>query len=407
MAHFRKRHINEPFKKLIQHARILGVVGHRQTGKSTFVEAVAEDYCTLDDADVLHEARVNAKNFVNSLAGNRSAIDECQLAPELFPALKAKIGTSNKPGRFILSGSVRFSSRNAIRESLTGRIINQEMLPLVLTELHELPNSSAVLRLFEDRPLRTLVTQYNIMTSLKKERVQQMQTYLHRGGLPGLCFVRADSTRQTLLRDLVETILDRDVRLVYPTSLPFEQIRALCSYIAQRPLEPINLQEIRRETSLSPVTTNKLLRALEGVFLLRRIPFLGDAHKKEAFLFEDQLEAHAFTGSHEAHEQEWLGLFYRNARAQFSYRFGGSARYSSYATRGGAQVPFVIEYESRKIGFFVFSSADDIDRKAIASSESFLKNYDKGRVIFAVINSHSPELLSERMAQLPLSSLVF
>jgi hypothetical protein len=79
----------------------------------------------------------------------------------------------------------------------------------------------------------------------------------------------------------------------------------------------------------------------------------------------------------------------------------------SKATRGGAFVPLVIEYEGKRIGFFVMESSDEIDRKSIASAESFLKSYDKARIVFAVKEGTQAEAISDRMAALPLSSLLF
>ena len=66
-------------------------------------------------------------------------IDECQLAPALFTALKLRVQAFKKTGQFVLSGSVRFTSRKAIRESLTGRIFNLELLPLTISEANRLP----------------------------------------------------------------------------------------------------------------------------------------------------------------------------------------------------------------------------------------------------------------------------
>src|SRR5262249_14138325 len=142
MPHARARHLQDGFDRLIRHARIIGILGHRQVGKTTFLGANANEYVSLDDEEEFERASRSPKAFVDSLSGRRSGIYECQLVPGLFPALKVKIGTSSVPGRFILTGSVRFTSRRAIRESLTGRISNLELLPFCLTEIENEPNST-------------------------------------------------------------------------------------------------------------------------------------------------------------------------------------------------------------------------------------------------------------------------
>ncbi len=135
MPHDRKRHLYHSFSNLIRHAKIVGVFGHRQVGKTTFLEAHSRGYISLDDHEHLDRARKMPKLFLNAMKGDHSAIDECQLAPPLFPALKLAVHRNKKPGQFILSGSVRFTSRKAIKESLTGRISGLELYPLTVTEI--------------------------------------------------------------------------------------------------------------------------------------------------------------------------------------------------------------------------------------------------------------------------------
>jgi predicted AAA+ superfamily ATPase len=406
MPHFRKRHLEKPFSELIRHSRIVGVLGHRQVGKTTFIQANSNEYLTLDEKHELQSARLDPKAFLARLKGKKSAIDECQLAPELFPALKVRVGTSQTPGQFILSGSVRFTSREAIRESLTGRISNLEALPLVLSELAQDENSTFMPKLIQAASLQSFVSSLTIPVSLHRERVKLIEKYASYGGLPGICFVRSLQTRKNLLKDLIETILDRDVRLVYPTTLPYTSIFDLCRKIATQPGEPLNHSEIQREIGMSTSTQKKIIRALESVFLLRRIPIEGD-FRGDLFWFEDQIERSLFTRDDSPTEWDWTGLVYRNLRAQFGYRVGHFANYSHFRTRGGAMVPLVIQSENRKIGIFALNSASDVNQSRIRSSESFLKQHESARVLFLIKDEPKISLLGERMAIVPMSCALF
>jgi predicted AAA+ superfamily ATPase len=137
MAHFRERHAQVFFEKLNRYSPIVGVFGHRQVGKTTFVSHSVASYVTLDDEDQLKQALAGAKAFVAAHGMEQTVIDECQMAPPLFPALKEWVRTHPKPGQFVLTGSVRFTSRKAVRESLTGRMVSLELYPMVLSELLE------------------------------------------------------------------------------------------------------------------------------------------------------------------------------------------------------------------------------------------------------------------------------
>lgn len=114
----------------------VGLIGMRQTGKTTLVRELAEIYFTFDDANNL--ARFETGGLAVLQAGPYPMIlDEVQKAPLLFDQIKIEIDRRRTPGRFGLTGSVRFSARKAIRESLTGRVVTFELLPLTLSESYE------------------------------------------------------------------------------------------------------------------------------------------------------------------------------------------------------------------------------------------------------------------------------
>ncbi|MCM2323751.1 MAG: AAA family ATPase, partial [Oligoflexia bacterium] len=143
MPHSRKRYLRELLLHALRHSPLVGVLGHRQVGKTTLLQQLTENYLSFDDEAVLERVSRNAKDFLsNEAAPSKTspiALDESQLAPSLFPALKELVRRSPRPGQYLLSGSVRFTSRKAIRESLTGRIINFELHPMSIAELESRP----------------------------------------------------------------------------------------------------------------------------------------------------------------------------------------------------------------------------------------------------------------------------
>ncbi len=66
---------------------------------------------------------------------DKIAIDEAQLQPELFPALRVAVDKDRKrTGRFIITGSSSPKLIRAVSESLAGRIGIIEMATFQLTE---------------------------------------------------------------------------------------------------------------------------------------------------------------------------------------------------------------------------------------------------------------------------------
>ena len=280
------------------------------------------------------------------------------------------------------------------------------MLPLVLTELCELKNSNSILKLFDNHSLSGVIPHLKLMGEIHREYKKAVDQYLSHGGLPAVCFVRSAQIRNNLLRDILETVLDRDIRLIYPTTVPLEHLKELCRFISQHDLQSINYQEVYREIGLTPSTTKKILNAMESVFLIRRISLIGD-YRGDIFYFEDQLERHYFNNDNSISSSDWLGLFYRNVRAQFTYRVGEFVDYFCYRTRGGAEVPLVIRSKNKYLGFIMVKNKDEITRSMISSAESFLKKYDHARVIFVLIDQNHAEVLTERMAMVSITSLLF
>ncbi len=120
------------------------VTGARQVGKSTLVsyfETKGYKYITLDDTDLLKEAKSNPKLFIEKYSFPL-IIDEIQKAKELFPEIEFVVnkvrkeeGSLKANGMYILTGSQKFHLMHGVTESLSGRVGIIEMEPLSQSEI--------------------------------------------------------------------------------------------------------------------------------------------------------------------------------------------------------------------------------------------------------------------------------
>ena len=403
MAHERARHITEIFNSLLGFSPILGFFGHRQVGKSTFLAANVKEYRTLDDAEELQFAGQDPKRFISSYKNYPGAIDECQLEPKLFSTLKEWVRTQKRPGQFVLSGSVRFTSRQAIRESLAGRMVMVEMLPFSVSEILQEPLSLTINRLLDLKKFSN--DTFHHLNPPKKVKIflKYFDTYLTNGGLPGLCFIRNHKLQINALKDLHDLILSRDLRLVSDLRIPLPTIKKLLSYISQNIFEPYNASEVRRLLGLAPQTQKNLLEAMESIFLIRRIQLSGK--KKECFLLEDQLEELVYSANSAESLRQAESAVYRNIRGQFFYSLDKAVSFESFMTRDHARVPIVIRGEKGVLGIIVV----DTNRPSLSqtrSAGSFLKKEANSKIVFLSTQPIAPEVIDDRSLLCSIGSVI-
>lgn len=380
MAHLRKRYVSELIEKAKKMSPIIGLLGHRQVGKTTVLESLCTVYKTLDDRSNLELAMNDEKKFINELRNNFAAIDECQIAPPLFPALKEFVRKNKKPGQFLLSGSVRFTSRKAIRESLTGRIVNFELLPFSISEIAHLELPNTVELIMKLSSTQKIVSSLLTRSTITKKVLKEFQYYFERGGLPGVCFINDKKLRELRIKEQILTILDRDVRMVYSTTLPYSQIFDLFKYVAIHQGEPFNFSDAERETRISSATIKKLLYAFEAVFIIRRLSVEGSV-RGETFYLEDQAESLYMCENKIDAWDQFAQLIYRNVRAQMYYTIGASFKEFVFKTRGQMNIPYAISFEGMSLGIIPLLTPrpSKID---LAACASFLRTYSNSRVLF-------------------------
>ena len=129
-----KRKLTNQLFDFLAHFPVIGIVGPRQVGKTTFVknnlrnfekEALYLDLESPEDYNKLTDAELFLKNYENKTV----IIDEIQRKPELFPVLKSLVDRNRVPGRFIILGSASPDLIRDSSESLAGRIVYMELNP--------------------------------------------------------------------------------------------------------------------------------------------------------------------------------------------------------------------------------------------------------------------------------------
>lgn len=408
MAHQRRRYIEKVLKTALRHRGIVGVFGHRQVGKTTVLEGMSGGYVTMDRSTTLQQSLDAPEDFLKSRLGKLPlAIDECQLSPPLFPALKEWVRVDKRPGLFLLSGSVRFSSRAAIKESLTGRMLAYELLPFSISEQEGLPLNDFIPRLLQCKGF----SGFKIPHFDAPKTGAKLARYLDTGGLPGVCFVRNDRDRHELIESQLDLILDRDLRLVCETTLPLSSLKNLARLLAQLQNTPLNLSEVSRKSRISPPTLRKILAGFEAIFLVRILPCEGNEARPVLF-FEDQGEATYLSSLRLAGQPPASGSFvtdlerltFAHVRVPLTYATGVSFQISQYRQQGGAYVPFVLRAGKNALGLVCMEESHP-SLAATRSAASFLSGNAGAKVAF-LHPGKTAETLDDRRIVLPIHSIL-
>ncbi|HSA33281.1 MAG TPA: ATP-binding protein [bacterium] len=228
-------------KAVAQRPAVL-VTGIRQSGKTSLLRRIFPDaaYVTLDNISLAREAAESPAAFIERWKGeSRVIIDEIQYAPVILRELKMAIdeGRSQK-GKWILTGSQRFSLMSEVTESLAGRIAIVELGTLSARELREAAVPLSLTRL------------------------------IFRGGFPELW---GDETLDaaSFYADYLKTYIERDVRSILRVG-DLRDFQRFMRALAVRCGSLLNLSDLSRDVGIALNTVKSWLSVLEasGVIVL-------------------------------------------------------------------------------------------------------------------------------------------
>jgi uncharacterized protein len=250
---------------------VVAVLGARQVGKSTLGREIADErglnYRTLDDRDVLDQAREDPDGLLDSVGDAGVFLDEIQRAPELFLAIKAIVDREQRPGRYLLSGSNQPRVTSAIGDSLLGRAAYRTLRPLTLSELRfdDLHPGWGFLFGQDDT---------EVMGELERRAeasgLLDWREVVGTGGFPRAVAAPPDQ-RIRLLDDYVEVFANRDVREVIgiESSYRFEGFMRLA---AARTGQELNVSGLSNDLGIPVNTVRRWVDALKRSYLIELVP---------------------------------------------------------------------------------------------------------------------------------------
>lgn len=220
------------------------LLGPRQVGKTTLAQDVsaARDSVYLDmervaDRQILDDPDL----YLDEQMGRLVIIDEVQLMPGLFGALRGQIDrrrrAGHRTGQFLLLGSASNTLLSQTAESLAGRVGYHELTPFLLSEVGQ-----------------------GALTQL----------WL-RGGFPDSFLALSDRASLTWREDFIRTYLERDIP-AFGLRIPAETLRRLWTMLAHGQGGLLNAAKLAAGLGVSGQSVARYLDLLVDLMLIRRLP---------------------------------------------------------------------------------------------------------------------------------------
>lgn len=201
MEAYKPRLVDDILSTLVAELPAISVIGPRASGKTTTAKRHAKTIVRLDRA--AEAAAFHADPDV-ALRGQVEPVllDEWQEVPGVLGAIKRAVDDDPRPGRFILTGSVRIDLDTQMWPG-TGRVVRLQMQGFSEREF----NGNLARPLFVDRLLDANVDSLRAPDSAD---LADYVDYALRGGFPEAALRLSPTARQAWLESYVDQLITRD-----------------------------------------------------------------------------------------------------------------------------------------------------------------------------------------------------
>lgn len=269
------RRLKAVVEGLLADEPVVAVHGPRTVGKSTLVRTLASaagrEVIDLDDPETREAVESSPVAFAR--AESPVFIDEYQHAPVILDAIKAELNVDLRPGRFVLTGSTRYSSLPEAAQSLTGRLHVTTLWPLSQGEIEGA----------EERFAEDLVSDPEMLVTASASNTsrEEYAERILRGGFP-LAVARGEgAVRNRWFDDYLGLVLERDVAGL-SSIRQREKLPRLLTRLGAQTAQVLNVTRAASDVEIEASTAENYVRLLEAAFLIHRLPAWGTTLRSRA-----------------------------------------------------------------------------------------------------------------------------
>lgn len=422
-----QRYVATKLVSALHRSPIVYVHGARQCGKSTLVQTLSThdrqrakgvstyyEYISFDDEATLEYATVDPVGFVEQLP-EFVILDEVQLAPNIFRAIKSTVDKNRKSGRFVLTGSAKASLLGDLAGAFVGRLALVRMHPLAqcecLSSVDRIELSSHYRGILSKLSGGGSLQQNNRLVPLGRSLAESIEC----GGYPE-AFKHEGHQKRNWYLDYVNTIIERDIR-EFTAARRLDAIPSLLKAAATQSGTLFNLEQLGSPLEISRPTLQSFITILERLFFVEYIPawssnrlsrlikspklYLADTGLACALL---RLGASALWESRSIFGRLVETLVFHELQRQLSWMAEPPTLYH-YRDKDQVEVDFVLELEDHSIAGIEVKSARTVseeDFRGLRKLASVAPKFNVGVVLY---DGEWTIQFEERMYAIPIRRL--
>ena len=270
MKEYRKRIVDDILKRKLEGKGAVLIEGPKWCGKTTTAEQLAASILYMDDPEKKEQnmamSELNPKRLLKGTAPR--LIDEWQLAPKLWDAIRFEVDHRGELGQFILTGSAVPVDTKEITHSGTGRFTWLTMRPMSLYESGDSTGEVSLKDLFEG------AAEIEGDSFLS---IDQLAFLICRGGWPQAVDMRCEIALDQAM-DYYDAVVRSDINRADNIQKNPERVRRLMrSYARNQGSQVPNTvlaQDLAAndEAPMNEETVASYLKALRRIFVVEDMP---------------------------------------------------------------------------------------------------------------------------------------
>lgn len=270
MKDYKKRIADRILKNKLEGKGAILIEGPKWCGKTTTAEQLASSVLYMDDPQRKNQnimmSEINPGRLLQGSAPR--LIDEWQLAPKLWDAIRFEVDHRKELGQFILTGSAVPPDTQEITHSGTGRFSWFTMRPMSVYESGESTGEVS---------LRELFNSPETIDGESDVDIEKLAFMVCRGGWPQSLELKYNVALQQAF-DYYDAVVNWDINRADGVRKNKERVKRLMRSYARNQGSQVSISTIRQdiivndESDISEDTVSAYLNALRKIFVIEDMP---------------------------------------------------------------------------------------------------------------------------------------